>query len=69
MVNLERIVVVVMDGSDYFNYVFDCKYFILNYCVDFVYVFDVVVCVCVLLYVVWFVSLYFILIYILRVFK
>lgn len=57
MVNLERIVVVVMDGSDYFNYVFDCKYFILNYCGDFVYVFDVVVCV--MLYVVWFVSLYF----------
>lgn len=35
MANPERTVVVAMDGSDYSNYAFDCKYFIPNHCGDF----------------------------------
>lgn len=36
MANPERTVVVAMDGSDYSNYAFDCKYFIPNHCGDFI---------------------------------
>lgn len=47
-----------MDGSDYSNYAFDCKYFISNHCADFVHVLDVVACACVTSYVTWPVSLH-----------
>lgn len=46
MANPERTVVVAMDGSDYSNYAFDCKYFISNHCGDFVHVLDAVACAC-----------------------
>lgn len=51
MANPERTVVVAMDGSDYSNYAFDCKYFISNHCGDFVHVLDAVACACVMSYV------------------
>lgn len=57
MANPERTVVVAMDGSDYSNYAFDCKYFISNHCGDFVHVLDAVACV--MSYVAWPVSLHF----------
>lgn len=59
MANPERTVVVAMDGSDYSNYAFDCKYFISNHCGDFVHVLDAVACECVMSYVAWPVSLHF----------
>lgn len=48
-----------MDGSDYSNYAFDCKYFISNHCGDFVHVLDAVACEYVMSYVAWPVSLHF----------
>lgn len=45
MANPERTVVVAMDGSDYSNYAFDCKYFISNHCGDFVHVLNAFACV------------------------
>lgn len=59
MANPERTVVVAMDGSDYSNYAFDCKYFISNHCGDFVHVLDAVACEYVMSYVAWPVSLHF----------
>lgn len=62
MANPERTVVVAMDGSDYSNYAFDCKYFISNHCGDFVHVLDAVACAIsmyVMSYVAWPVSLHF----------
>lgn len=59
MANPERTVVVAMDGSDYSNYAFDCKYFISNHCGDFVHVLDAVAYACVMSYVAWPVSLHF----------
>lgn len=59
MANPERTVVVAMDGSDYSNYAFDCKYFISNHCGDFVHVLNAFACACVMSYVAWPVSLHF----------
>lgn len=45
MANPERTVVVAMDGSDYSNYAFDCKYFIPNHCGDFTHACNCMCCV------------------------